>query len=260
MDANGGKSLNADPTVLVVDDEKAILNVISAELKQQGFRVLLAQNAEEALRLSDEHRPDIAVLDLRMPEVGGLELMRRLRERRPLPVILLTALGSTVDKVRGLELGADDYIAKPFDPQELAARVRAVCRRAASVESPSRPSVVSADNGAVEIDLERRIVRRNGNIVNLSRTEWLLLQHLAANAGKVMLANQVLSTVWGPEYCGEFQYLRVWVFRLRQKLEENPSAPRIIKTLPGIGLLLSSDESTPSGAESPDKEPALAPS
>jgi DNA-binding response OmpR family regulator len=247
--------MNAEPTVLVVDDEKAILNVINAELKQQGFRVLLAQNSEEALRLSDQHRPDIAILDLRMPEVGGLELMRRLRERRPLPVILLTALGTTVDKVRGLELGADDYVAKPFDPQELAARVRAVCRRTSSLETPGRPAVVVADNGSVEIDLERRIVRRNGNLVNLSRTEWLLLQHLAANAGKVMLANQVLSTVWGPEYCGEFQYLRVWVFRLRQKLEENPSSPRIIKTLPGIGLMLTADDSS---GESSEAEPAMA--
>lgn len=249
--------MNAEPTVLVVDDEKAILNVINTELKQQGFHVLLAQNSEEALRLADQHRPDIAILDLRMPEVGGLELMRRLRERRPLPVILLTALGATVDKVRGLELGADDYVAKPFDPQELAARVRAVYRRVSGVESSGRPSVVFADNGAVEIDLERRIVRRNGAIVNLSRTEWLLLQHLAANAGKVMLSNQVLSTVWGPEYTGEFQYLRVWVFRLRQKLEENPSSPRIIKTLPGIGLMLVADEEQT--ASSPgDAAPAMA--
>jgi two-component system KDP operon response regulator KdpE len=233
--------LETEPIVLAVDDEKTILNVISTELKMQGFRVITAQNADEAMGLADQYRPDIAVLDLLMPDVGGLELMRRLRERRSLPVILLTAMGAATDKVRGLELGADDYIAKPFDPQELAARVRAVLRRASS-EAPEKENVVLADGGRVEINLDKRTVRREGELVNLSRTEWLLLQYLAANAGKVMLNNQVLSAVWGPEYRDEFQYLRVWVFRLRQKLEESPATPQIIKTRPGIGLMLVSDE------------------
>jgi two-component system KDP operon response regulator KdpE len=234
--------VETEPIVLAVDDEKTILNVISTELKLQGFRVITAQSAEEAMGLADQYRPDIAVLDLLMPDVGGLELMRRLRERRSLPVILLTAMGAATDKVRGLELGADDYVAKPFDPQELAARVRAVLRRASS-EAPEKENVVMADQGRVEINLDKRTVRREGELVNLSRTEWLLLQYLAANAGKVMLNNQVLSAVWGPEYRDEFQYLRVWVFRLRQKLEENPATPQIIKTRPGIGLMLVSDDS-----------------
>ena len=233
--------METEPIVLAVDDEKTILNVIATELKLQGFRVITAQNAEEALALADQYRPDIAVLDLMMPDVGGLELMRRLRERRSLPVILLTAMGASTDKVRGLELGADDYVAKPFDPQELAARVRAVLRRVSN-ETPERENVVLADEGRVEINLDKRTVRREGELVNLSRTEWLLLQYLAANAGKVMLNNQVLSAVWGPEYRDEFQYLRVWVFRLRQKLEENPAQPKIIKTRPGIGLMLVSDD------------------
>ena len=233
--------METEPIVLAVDDEKTILNVISTELKLQGFRVLTAQNADEATALADQYRPDIAVLDLLMPDVGGLELMRRLRERRSLPVILLTAMGAATDKVRGLELGADDYVAKPFDPQELAARVRAVLRRASS-DAPEKENVVMADQGRVEINLDKRTVRREGELVNLSRTEWLLLQYLAANAGKVMLNNQVLSAVWGPEYRDEFQYLRVWVFRLRQKLEESPATPQIIKTRPGIGLMLVSDD------------------
>jgi DNA-binding response OmpR family regulator len=233
--------METEPTVLAVDDEKPILNVIATELKLQGFRVITAQNAEEALALADEYRPDIGVLDLLMPDVGGLELMRRLRERHHLPVILLTAMGASTDKVKGLEMGADDYVAKPFDPSELAARVRAVLRRAAT-DSSDKENVVLADEGRVEINLDKRTVRRDGELVNLSRTEWLLLQYLAANAGKVMLNNQILSAVWGPEYRDEFQYLRVWVFRLRQKLEENPSSPRIIKTRPGIGLMLVSDE------------------
>jgi two-component system KDP operon response regulator KdpE len=234
--------------VLAVDDEKAILNVIATELKLQGFRVLTAQNAEQALSLADEHRPDIAVLDLLMPDVGGLELMRSMRERHRMPIILLTAMGASTDKVRGLELGADDYVAKPFDPSELAARVRAVLRRAAT-EPAGKESIVLADQGRVEINLDKRTVRRDGDLVNLSRTEWLLLQYLAANAGKVMLNNQILSAVWGPEYRDEFQYLRVWVFRLRQKLEENPSAPQIIKTRPGIGLMLVSDDDAEAARE-----------
>jgi two-component system, OmpR family, KDP operon response regulator KdpE len=247
--------MNSEPLVLAVDDEKAIINLIKTELREQGFRVITATGGEEALALADEYRPDIAVLDLIMPDLGGLELMRRLRERRPLPVIVLTAMGASVDKIRGLELGADDYLAKPFDPQELAARVRAVLRRAGSEET-RKGVVVMADEGRVEIDLDRRIVRRDGEIVGLSRTEWLLLQYLASNPGKVMLNNQVLSSVWGPEYRDEFQYLRVWVFRLRQKLEENPATPRIIKTLPGIGLMLSADESEIVPAEEPAAAPA----
>ncbi|MGE0056969.1 MAG: response regulator transcription factor [Dehalococcoidia bacterium] len=233
--------MNAEPIVLAVDDERPILNLINTELVQQGFRVITAQNGEEALRLAEQYRPDIAILDLMIPDVGGFELMRRLREQRPLPVIVLTAMGASADKVKGLELGADDYVGKPFDPLELAARVRAVLRRA-SAEQAATEAVVRADNGRLEIDLERRIVRRGGDLVSLSRTEWLLLQYLASNPDRVMLNNQVLSNVWGPEYRDEFQYLRVWVFRLRQKLEENPSEPRIVKTLPGIGLMLVSDE------------------
>jgi len=231
-----------EPLVLAVDDEKAILTVIEAELKEQGFRVLTSQSGEQALSIAEQYRPDIAILDLRMPGLSGLELMRRLREKGPLPVILLTAMGASSDKVRGLELGADDYIGKPFDPQELAARVRAVLRRANS-EHSATPGVVKADSGRLEIDLERRVVRRNGDLVGLSRTEWSLLQYLAANAGRVMLNNQILSSVWGPEYRDEFQYLRVWVFRLRQKLENSPAEPQIIKTLPGIGLMFVPDAS-----------------
>ena len=240
--------METEPIVLAVDDEKTILNVISTELKLQGFRVLTAQNAEEAIQLADEYRPDIAVLDLMMPDVGGYELMRHLRERRHLPVILLTAMGAATDKVRGLELGADDYVAKPFDPHELGARVRAVLRRSLN-EAPEKENIVYADEGRVEINLEKRTVRRQGELVNLSRTEWLLLQYLAANADKVMLNNQVLSAVWGPEYRDEFQYLRVWVFRLRQKLEEAPATPKIIKTRPGIGLMLCSDDGAEAARE-----------
>ena len=156
-----------------------------------------------------------------------------------MPIILVSAKNPTMDKVRGLELGADDYISKPFDPEELSARIRAVLRRA-QVDQPKPGSLVKA--GAVEVDLDRRLVKKNGDLVKLTRTEWMLLQHLAANAGKVMVNNQLLSKVWGPEYREEFQYLRVWVFRLRNKLEDDPANPVIIKTLTGIGYLFCADE------------------
>jgi two-component system KDP operon response regulator KdpE len=225
--------MNIEPLVLAVDDEAGILRVIKLELGAHGFRVITAANGEEALKLATEHRPDIALLDIVMPEMSGLEVMRRLRERSNMPVILLTAKGSETDKVRGLELGADDYMAKPFSPEELGARVRAVLRRA--------PRGAQAENivraGDVEVDFNRRLVKKNGDLVSLTRTEWMLLQHLASNAGKILLNGELLSKVWGPEYGDDLQYLRVWVSRLRRKLEQNPSEPRLIRTFQGIGYM-----------------------
>src|SRR4029079_8447189 len=185
---------NTEPLVLAVDDEAGILRLIKLELSTQGFRVVTAENGTQALCKAEEHRPDIALLDIVMPDMTGLEVMRKLRERTNIPVILLTAKGSDADKVRGLEMGADDYLAKPFSPEELSARVRAVLRRA--VGSAGLENVVTIDN--IEIDLNRRLVKREGDLIALTRTEWMLLQHLAANAGKVMLNAELLSKVWGP--------------------------------------------------------------
>ncbi len=226
--------MSTEPLVLAVDDEAGILRLIKLELTTQGFRVVTASSGEEALRMAEEQRPDIALLDIVMPEMTGLEVMRRLRERSSIPVILLTAKGSESDKVRGLELGADDYLAKPFSPDELSARVRAVLRR--SVGSSAAENIVHV--GSVEVDLNRRLVKRSGKIVTLTRTEWMLLQHLAANVGKIMLNAELLSKVWGPEYRDDLQYLRVWVSRLRRKLEDDPSKPKLIKTFQGIGYML----------------------
>ena len=227
-----------EPLILAVDDEAGILRLIKLELSSQGFRVIVAGEGEEALRMAEQQRPDIVILDIVMPEMSGLEVMRRLRERTSVPVILLTAKDHDEDKVRGLEMGADDYLVKPFNPEELSARVRAVLRRG------FRPTV-GAENivriANVEIDLNRRLVKKEGEVVSLTRTEWMLLQHLAANAGKVMLNTELLSKVWGPEYRDDLQYLRVWVSRLRSKLEPDPSNPAIIKTLQGIGYLLDAE-------------------
>jgi two-component system KDP operon response regulator KdpE len=203
------------------------------------------------LRLAEEQRPDIVLLDILMPEMTGLEVMRRLRERSDAPIILVTARDSEADKVSGLEQGADDYIVKPFSPEELAARIRAVVRRS----SGAAPTERVVRSGDVEIDLNRRLVTRGGEPVTLTRTEWLLLQHLAANAGKVLLNAELLTKVWGPEYRDDLQYLRVWVSRLRRKLEENPSEPQIIRTRPGIGYLLEGEAVDPQAEpDSPDSD------
>ena len=237
--------MSTQPLVLVADDEPRITKLVSIALGEEGFRVVTAGSGEEALAKAEEVRPDIVLLDIVMPDLDGIEVMRQLRERRPVAVILLTAKGSTADKAKGLDLGADDYIAKPFHPDELAARVRAVLRRSSGAQPGS--GVLKFDD--VEIDLERRMVTRDGELVQLSRTEWLLLQHLAANAGKVVLHTELLTKVWGPEYRDDLQYLRVWVSRVRRKLGAEPGEPGRIKTFQGIGYLL--DVEPPVVPESP---------
>lgn len=230
--------MSTQPLVLVADDEPRITKLVSLALSEEGFSVVAASCGEDALARAEEVRPDIVLLDIVLPDLDGIEVMRRLRARRNVPVILLSAKGSVADKTRGLDLGADDYLAKPFHPDELAARVRAVIRRTAGA-GPEH-GVVRFDD--VEIDLERRTVTRGGELVALSRTEWLLLQHLAANAGKVVLHAELLTKVWGPEYREDLQYLRVWVSRVRRKLGARPGEAGRIRTFQGIGYLLDVDD------------------
>jgi two-component system KDP operon response regulator KdpE len=225
-------ALANEPLVLAVDDEAGILRLIRLELTAQGFRVITAGGGDEALRLVEEQRPDIILLDVVMPGMTGLEVLRAIRERWTIPVVMVTARDREIDKVRGLEMGADDYIVKPFGAEEMGARIRAVLRRAAGVDAEQ---IVYA--GDIAVDLGRRLVKKNGEQVSVTRTEWQLLQHLAANSGKVILSGELLAKVWGPEYRDDLQYLRVWVSRLRQKIEADPSTPKIIKTLPGIGYM-----------------------
>jgi two-component system KDP operon response regulator KdpE len=235
--------MSTEPLLLVVDDEAGILRLMKLELSAQGFRVVTAGDGETAVTLAEEHRPDAVLLDVMMPGLSGLEVMRKLRERSNVPVLLVTAKDKDTDKVRGLELGADDYIVKPFNPDELGARVRAVLRRMVSQQVDRTIKAVD-----VEIDLNRRLVKKGGEPVALTRTEWLLLQHLASNSGKVMLNTELLTKVWGPEYRDDLQYLRVWVSRLRAKLEDVPSSPVIIKTLQGIGYMFEAEADQPVGA------------
>jgi len=239
--------MSTQPLVLVADDEPRITKLVSLALGEEGFRVITASGGEEALRKAEEYRPDVVLLDIVMPDLDGIEVMRQLRTSRPVPVILLTAKGSTADKAKGLDLGADDYVAKPFHPDELAARVRAVIRRASGMTPGS--GVVAFDD--VEIDLERRMVTRDGQLVQLSRTEWLLLQHLATNAGKVVLHTELLTKVWGPEYRDDLQYLRVWISRVRRKLGAEPGEPGRIRTFQGIGYLLDVEGLSEAGTDEP---------
>jgi two-component system KDP operon response regulator KdpE len=229
--------VKSQPLVLAVDDEVAILRLLKLELAPQGFRVVTVPNGEAALRAVEEQRPDLVLLDIVMPDMTGLEVMRRLRERSSVPIIFLSAKNTDADKVIGLDMGADDYIPKPFNPEELSARVRAVLRRSLGTSGPGG-MLRAAD---VEIDLDRRLVWKNGQMVSLTRTEWLLLQTLATNAGRVMLNAELLGKVWGPECRNDLQYLRVWISRLRRKLETDHTKPALIKTLHGIGYMFDAD-------------------
>jgi len=227
------------PLILVVDDDANILHFIKLELMSQEFRVVTTQDGAEALKFAEEQRPDLVVLDVVMPNMSGLEVMRRLREISRVPIILLTGRNRDQDKVRGLDMGADDYVAKPFNPDELSARVRAVLRRGQMLDE-GKETVLR--NGNVEIDLEKRLVKKGGEIVTLTRTEWMLLQYLALNAGRVIVNSELLTRVWGVEYSSDIQYLRVWISRIRHKLGEDTSNQTLIKTMPGVGYLLTVDE------------------
>jgi len=222
-----------EPLVLAVDDDLPIQRLVKRELEDQGLRVMTVATGAEALAAVAEQRPELVVLDLGLPDVPGLDVLAQIRERTDVPVIILTGQTATDDRIRGLDLGADDYVVKPFNPDELAARVRAVLRRQTAAQASGGPTVKS---GAFAVDLERRLVTNGDDVVTLTRTEWSLLQFLAENPGKVMLSRQILSHVWGPEYVDDVQYLRVWISRIRSKL-----APELIQTFPGIGYMFASD-------------------
>lgn len=238
--------MDARPLVLVVDDDAHILQFVALELTTQGCQVITCPDGIDALKLAEEQRPDLIILDLKLPKVDGLEILRRLREKSSVPVLLLTARTQDADKIRGLNMGADDYVTKPFSPDELTARVKAILRRV-HAEDADRDSVVRS--GAVEIDLTRRRVKRNNQDVSLTRTEWMLLQHLAANAGKVIVSSELLAKVWNVEYANDVQYLRVWISRLRHKLGDDTSKHTLIRTFPGVGYMLTADPE-PDGMES----------
>ncbi|MBA7564853.1 MAG: response regulator [Dehalococcoidia bacterium] len=219
--------------ILIVDDELSILKYLRANLEAEGYEVLSAMDGAQALQTLEAELPDLVVLDIMMPEMDGLEVCRRLREWSQLPVIMLSALDDESDKVQCLDLGADDYITKPFGKDEFIARVRAVMRRVeAASPTPTTPSIKSGD---LEINFSKRKVTVSGKEVALTSTEYALLQELAHNAGKVLTYTHLLQKVWGTDYADEREYLHVFVSRLRAKLEADPKKPRYITTVSGVG-------------------------
>ena len=222
--------------VLVVDDEPPIVRLVRAKLQADGYAVIAAGSGEEALKVFEDERPDLVILDLMMPGIDGFETLRRIRANHTVPVIMLTARAGDIDKLRGLTGGADDYVTKPFNPDELAARVAVVIRRTTGAAPAGGEQVLRYPG--VEIDLERRKVTVDGEEVRLTKTEWELLVQLGANAGRVMLHGELLSRIWGPEFRDEAHYLRTWVSRLRAKIETDPERAGIITTFPGIGYRL----------------------
>jgi two-component system KDP operon response regulator KdpE len=219
--------------ILAVDDEPKMTKFIRMNLELEGYRVSEATNSMQALDKVREELPDLILLDVMMPDMDGFETLQHIREISSVPVIMLTVKGEEGDKVRGLELGADDYVTKPFSPRELSSRIKALLRR---TEMPTlmEKTVVQIDD-RLSVDFQRHEVWVDGVQTRLRPTEYRLLYHLVNNAGWVMSHETLLSKVWGPEYRDEIQYLRLYINYLRQKIETSPSDPRYILTERGIG-------------------------
>ncbi|MBV8120519.1 MAG: response regulator [Alphaproteobacteria bacterium] len=221
-------------TVLVVDDEPAIVRFIRASLGAVGHRVVTTENAEGALSSLGKEKPDVVILDLGLPDRSGFDVISEIRKSSQVPVIVLSARNDERSKVRALDLGADDYIGKPFGMAELMARIRAALRH----RYQSQGELSAFVSGELTVDLVRRQVTRAGREVKLSPKEFELLRHLVAHAGKVLTHRQLLREIWGPAYAHEVQYLRVFIRGLRQKLEPDPTRPTHILTELGVGYRL----------------------
>jgi two-component system response regulator RegX3 len=219
--------------VLVVEDEESFSEALSYMLRKEGFEVSVAPTGTSALTEFDRTGADIVLLDLMLPEMSGTEVCRQLRQRSHVPIIMVTARDSEIDKVVGLEIGADDYVTKPYSPRELVARIRAVLRRqGADAVEPSVPTLAA---GPVRMDVERHVVTVAGSAVQLPLKEFELLELLLRNAGRVLTRGQLIDRVWGADYVGDTKTLDVHVKRLRSKVEPEPSTPRYIVTVRGLG-------------------------
>ncbi|MEU4566562.1 response regulator transcription factor [Micromonospora sp. NPDC023956] len=219
--------------VLVVEDEESFSDALSYMLRKEGFEVSVAATGTSALTEFDRTGADIVLLDLMLPEMSGTEVCRQLRQRSHVPIIMVTARDSEIDKVVGLEIGADDYVTKPYSPRELVARIRAVLRRRSA--EPADAGGPSLAAGPVRMDIERHVVTVDGAPVQLPLKEFELLELLLRNAGRVLTRGQLIDRVWGADYVGDTKTLDVHVKRLRSKVEPEPSAPRYIVTVRGLG-------------------------
>jgi two-component system KDP operon response regulator KdpE len=235
-----------DKLVLVVDDESRMVNFMRMNLELEGMRVATAANGREAIDRVREDMPDLVLLDVMMPVMDGFEALKRIRQLSQVPVLMLTAKDEEEDRVRGLELGADDYIGKPFSHRELVSRIKAVLRRHYAV--PPVPQTMVKVDDRLSIDFARREVLVGGQRVNLRPTEYRLLYHLVQNAGYVQTHEMLLTKVWGPEYREESHYLRLYITYLRQKIEQDPASPKYILTERGVGYRFVDFEGKPSGS------------
>ncbi len=222
-------------SILLVDDDPQLVRLVRVNLESVGYRVLVAMDAHSALELVAMETPDMIILDIMMPKIDGYELCQQIREFSATPIIMLTAKVEDTDKVRGLKLGADDYLTKPFNVQELLARIEAVLRRAGSAEEVKVPRTFNG--GDISVDFVQHRVMVRGQEVALTATEYKLLSQLVSNAGRVMLHRELLARVWGAEYQDELEYLRAYIRHLRQKIEEDPHQPKYILSRPGVGYI-----------------------
>lgn len=220
-------------TLLVIEDDARLVGALKLYLSNAGYEVITAANGLEGLQKMYAHRPALIILDVMMPKMDGWETCRRIREVSGVPIIMLTARGQESEKVKGLKLGADDYVAKPFSLRELEARVEAVLRRT-RLPPPTEEAFLYANENLV-IDSQGLEVSQGGKPVELTATERRLLFYLAENAGRILTHEQILERIWGPEYIDEVDYVKLYIWRLRQKIEEEPSQPRHILTERGIG-------------------------
>lgn len=224
-------------TILIVDDKASFRNVVRDYLTEEGFRTVTAENGRDALYAARHEKPDLILLDIMMPGMSGLEMLARFREFSDVPVIMLTAVGKPSIKVDGLNKGADDYVTKPFDTDELKARIRALLRRAA-LSAPEQNQAFSFDGGRLTIDPHARQVTVGGELISLTPTEYKLLLYLAHNAGQVLSYGQILDQVWGPGYGDSPDVVKVYVRRLRTKIEPDPARPCYILTHRSTGYCL----------------------
>jgi two-component system KDP operon response regulator KdpE len=224
--------------ILVVDDEPAILHTLRTNLVHRGFQVETAETGRRAMESFSQFHPDLILLDLRLPDMDGIEIIREVRSRSDTPIVVLSARESERSKVEALDLGADDYLTKPFGVEELLARVRVALRHLAK---PTAGASAVFRTGDLEVDLERRLVRLGGQRVHLSPTEYELIKVFVAHPDKVLTDRMLLQKVWGPQFGSEAHYLHVYVARLRKKLEADPQKPRYLITEPGVGYRLLSD-------------------
>jgi two-component system KDP operon response regulator KdpE len=228
--------------ILIVDDDPAILRLLSTNLKARGYEIFTATDGEESLEAVQKDFIDLIILDLMMPKVDGVTVCRRIREWSDVPIIILSARGDENDKVKCLELGADDYLTKPFGIAELMARIKTAFRHRG--DPTVAPALSSFACDGLEINFAKRRVTVNGREITLTPTEFALLQHLAVNSDKVLTHNMLLQSVWGNEYSSEKEYLRVFVGRLRRKLEPDPKNPKYIQTIPGVGYHITTTAAT----------------